>query len=84
MVVQLYCPSLDVVISSITVVSGNPACLTGTIDLPEGTHDLCVRLYAEDWEGYGDYDGAAMQVIMGQTVANPECTSLEHPNRACN
>lgn len=72
MIVELYCPQLNQVISSIIVPNGSPATLTGTIDLPAGDYDLCLRLYIQSFGGYGEYSGADLQVIVGQTVAEQE------------
>lgn len=73
MVVQLYCSDLDEVISSVEVPSGSFACLTGVIDLPAGEHNICIRLYPKSWEGWGQFDGAGLQVIVGQTVSERGC-----------
>lgn len=73
MVVELYCMSLGQVISSVTVPSGNPVALTGVIDLPAGDHEICIRMYSENFEGSGDWSGASLQVIVGQTVDEQGC-----------
>jgi hypothetical protein len=73
MVVELYNFSTNEVISSITVPNGSPAALTGVIDLPAGIHEICIRMYPESWDGWGDWTGAGLQVIMGQTVDERGC-----------
>jgi len=75
MVVELYRTEDDYVIASVQVPSGSPACLTGVIDLPEGKSTLCIRMYPADFEGSGSYDGAGLQVIVGQTVDEQGCSS---------
>jgi hypothetical protein len=73
MVVELFHEESGTVIASITVPSGNSASLTGVFDLPEGDSTLCIRMYAAEYGGSGDYDGAGLQVIVGQTVEEPGC-----------
>lgn len=73
MVVELYCMTTDEIISSVTVRSGHPVALTGVIDLPVGDHDICIRMYAEQFDGYGDWSDAKLQVIVGQTVDERGC-----------
>ena len=74
MVVQLYHQETGTIITSVVVRDGNPACLTGAIDLPEGDNTICVRMYPASWEGSGSYDGASVQIIVGQTVDSQGCT----------
>jgi hypothetical protein len=73
MVVELYCITTDETISSVTVPGGNPVALTGAIDLPAGSHDICIRMYPESFDGWGDWSGASLQVIVGQTVDERGC-----------
>lgn len=73
MVVELYETNTGTVISSITVSNGSSATLTGVIDLPEGDSQICIRMYPAEVDGWGTYTGAALQVILGQTVETPGC-----------
>jgi hypothetical protein len=73
MVVELYCVTTNETISSITVPNGSPAALTGAIDLPMGEHEICIRMYPQDYDGWGDWSGANLQVIVGQTVDERGC-----------
>lgn len=70
MIVELFCQESGLVITSIRVPSGSPACLTGAIDLPEGEWTLCVRMRpAQDDAEASDHGDVRMQVIVGQTVS---------------
>jgi hypothetical protein len=73
MIVQLYCMTTGEVISSVTALSGSPVSLTGAIDLPVGDHQICIRMYPEEAEAYGDWSGASLQIILGQTVDERGC-----------
>jgi hypothetical protein len=72
MVVELYCRQLSEIISSVTVPSGRPVALTGVIDLPAGEHEICIRMYSDNG-AYGNWSGASLQVIAGQTVGERGC-----------
>jgi hypothetical protein len=73
MVVQLYDASAGIVIASISVPNGSFATLSGVVDIPAGTTTIELRAYPEDVDGWGDYNGAGLQVILGQTVAEQGC-----------
>jgi hypothetical protein len=75
MVVELYCITTGEVISSVSVASGNSAALTGVIDLPAGNHEISIRMYPESIDGWGDWSGAGLQVILGQTVTERGCAN---------
>jgi hypothetical protein len=74
MVVQLYDATAGTVIASILVPNGSFAALSGVIDVPAGTTAIELRAYAEDSGGYGNYDSAGLQVVLGQTVTVQGCT----------
>lgn len=80
MVVQLFHQESGTVISSVIVPNGQGVSLTGAVDLPEGDSTLCVRMYPYDWDGWGDYDGAGLQVIVGQIVDEQGCVA---PSGGC-
>jgi hypothetical protein len=73
MIVELYCPELGEVISSITVPNGSFACLTGVIDLPAGDHTICIRMRSSTTDGWGSHTGASLQVVLGQEVLERGC-----------
>lgn len=73
MVVELYEVNSGTVISRIRVRHGFSATLTGTIDLPAGDNQICIRMYPTDSSGWGDFSHAGLQVILGQTVDTPGC-----------
>lgn len=71
--VQLYCTDLDQVITSVSVLPGRSMAISGTIDLPAGDHQLCLRLHIADFATIASFAGAVLQAIRAQTVAQPEC-----------
>lgn len=52
---------------------GTGVAMTGVIDLPAGESWIFALGYPEDYEGWGSYSGAGLQVILGQTVTSPGC-----------
>lgn len=73
LVVELYHEEADYVIASVQVPTDKPTRLSGIIDLPEGESTLCIRMYAANWNGWGDYDGAGLQVVIAQPVDERGC-----------
>jgi hypothetical protein len=74
MVVDLYWEEGDEIIASIHVPNGDFACLSGVIDLPEGTATISLRAYNLNYEGWGSYDGAGLQVLRAQVVEQRGCS----------
>lgn len=74
MVVALVDRTTGSQITSVIVPSGSPACLTGVVDLSQGSHEICVHLYPAEVGAQASFGGASLQIILGQTVESPGCS----------
>ena len=76
--VELYCKDLNLVIATAVIADDNSGAVTGAIDLPAGTHEICIRLTPQSADL--SYTEASLQVILGQEVATQSCTGTPLPN----
>ena len=53
--------------------NGDPACLTGTYDLPAGEHQIALRIEPREDHDGATFDRAYLQLIIGQFVDEPGC-----------
>lgn len=54
-------------------------CITGAIDIPAGPASIQLSVMPSYWGNGGGIDGWALQVIEGQTVAQPGCGAAGAP-----